>query len=345
MRGVVFTGNRQLEVRQFPDPHAGPGEAVIQIRCSGMCGSDLHTYRAAEGGDDITGHEPCGVIAELGAGAPRGLAVGDRVMVHHYAGCGVCEICSMGMEQACPNGRVTYGAGRVAAGSAAGHGASADYMLVPARTLVHLPPELSFEEGAMIACGTGTAWNGLKKMQVSGRDTVAVFGQGPVGLSGTLSAKLMGARVIAIDVVPERLALARDLGANHVINSAETDPVAAIKDLTGGMGASASLETSGNPTARSQSLTCLRPFARACYVGIGGPATIDVNRDIIFNVATIFGSWTFSKSELIEIARFMVETRAPLSKMITNRYNLDQAAEAYRTFDAAATGKCVFVVG
>ena len=93
---------------------------------------------------------------------------------------------------------------------------------------------VTFEEGAAIACGTGTAWNELKKMDISGRDTVAVFGQGPVGLSGTLSAKAMGARVIAVDVVPERLTLARELGADHVINSRDTDPVAAIRDLTRG---------------------------------------------------------------------------------------------------------------
>lgn len=337
MRGVTFSGNRQAEIQEFPDPQAGPGEALIKIRASGLCGTDLHRYRASEPTDFITGHEPCGVIEDLGPGAPTGLQAGDRVMVHHYAGCGICEICAMGYEQLCPHGHVTYGGGT-------GHGANADYILVPSRTLVRLPEELSFEEGAAISCGTGTAWNGLKKMDISGHDTVAVFGQGPVGLSGTLSAKAMGSRVIAVDVVPQRLELARELGADHVVNSQETDPVAAIQELTEGMGASASLETSGNATARAQVLQCLRTFGRCCYVGVGGPATVDFNRDVIFKVATIFGSWTFSKSELIEIARFMVETRAPLGKLITHRYSLDQAVEAFRNFDTATTGKCVFVM-
>lgn len=337
MRGVVFKGNRQAQIREFPDPQVGPGEAVVKIRASGLCGSDLHRYRASEPTDMITGHEPCGVIEELGPGAPPGLKVGDRVMVHHYAGCGICEICAMGYEQLCPRGHVTYGGGT-------GHGANADFILVPSRTLVHLPDELSFEEGAAISCGTGTAWNGLKKMDVSGRDTVAIFGQGPVGLSGTLSAKAMGARVIAVDVVPERLALAKRLGADWVINGREADPVAAIRELTGGAGASAALETSGNPAARSQVLQCLRPFGRCCYVGVGGPASIDFNRDVIFKVATIYGSWTFSKSELIEIARFMIEAKVPLNKLVTHRYSLDQAVEAFRNFDGATTGKCVFVL-
>lgn len=337
MRGVIFKGNREAEIREFSDPHAGPGEAVVKIRASGLCGTDLHRYRASGPTEMITGHEPCGVIAELGAGAPPGLAIGDRVIVHHYSGCGVCEICTMGYEQLCSNGHVTYGGGTA-------HGANADYILVPSRTLVHLPDELSFGAGAAISCGTGTAWNGLRKMDVSGRDTVAIFGQGPVGLSGTLSGKFMGARVIAVDVVPERLTLARELEADHVINSRETDPVAAIQELTGGLGASAMLETSGNPDARVQALKSIRPFGRCCYVGMGGPATIDFSKDVIFKVATIYGSWTFSKSELIEIARFMVEAKVPLEKLITHRYALDQAVEAFRTFDGATTGKCVFAM-
>lgn len=332
-RGAVFTGNRQLELRAFPDPHAGPGEAIVQIRASGLCGSDLHAYRGPTALQTISGHEPCGVIAELGAGAPAGLNVGDRVMVHHYAGCGLCEICAMGFEQACPNGRVTFGGGT-------GNGANADLMLVPARTLVPLPDELSFEAGAAVACGTGTAWCGLKKLQIAGGDTVAIFGQGPVGLSGTASAVAMGARVIAIDVVPERLRLARELGADVVLDASAGDVVTAIRDRTGGLGATASLETSGNAAARSQCLEALRQFGRCCYVGVGGPATIDFNRDLIFKVATVHGSWTFSKAELIAIARFMVEMHVPLEKLITHRFTLAQAAEAFRTFDAGATGKC-----
>ena len=185
MRGVMFNGNRECEIREFPDPHAGPGQAVVKIRASGMCGTDLHRYRGDVAINAITGHEPCGVIHELGAGAPASLKVGDRVVVHHYEGCGICEICAKGFEQACPHGHVTFG-------GVDAHGANADYILVPSRLLVHLPEELSFEGGAAISCGTGTAWNGLKKINVAGGDVVSIFGQGPVGLSGTMCAKYMG---------------------------------------------------------------------------------------------------------------------------------------------------------
>lgn len=338
MRGLVFTGGRRAELRTFPDPEPGPGEAVVAIRASGLCGSDLHRYRAdADPGPVIIGHEPCGVVAELGAGAPPGLAVGDRVMVHHYAGCGVCRICAMGFEQACPSGHITYGTGA--------NGSHADFMLVPIRSLAILPDELSFEEGAAISCGTGTAWNALRKMAVSGRDTVAVFGQGPVGLSGTLTAKAMGARVIAVDVLPERLALAERLGADHVIDATRDDPVETIREITGGVGASATLESSGHPEARSQVLKALALFGRCGYVGVGKPAEIDVNLDLIRKNATVYGSWTFTRSEMIEIAEFFVRTGAPLGDLITERFPIDQAVEAYRAFDAGSAGKCVLMAG
>lgn len=337
MRGLIFTGDEGSELRDFPDPKAGPGEAVIKVRASGICGSDLPRYHASTGSDGIIpGHEPSGVVVELGPGTPYGLQLGDRVMMHHYAGCGFCNACAMGFEQACPNDRVTYGTGS--------HGGHAEYLLAPARTLVHLPDELSFEAGAAIACGTGTAWSGLNKMKVSGRDTVAIFGQGPVGLSGTMCAKAMGARVIALDISAERLDFARRLGADYVVNSADTDAVEAIRDLTAGAGVSACLETSGSPTARTQALQALRLFGRCCYVGNGGPTTIDIRGDIIRKVLTIHGSWTFTKAEQIEIARFMVEGNVDLDLLVTQRYSLEEGAQAYRDFSNGTPGKPVIVM-
>ena len=202
-----------------------------------MCGSDLRHYRAAvaaasgwRGGPVIAGHEPCGVVAAVGAGVPADFApVGARVMNHHYKGCGRCKHCRVGWSQLCRGGITVYGI--------TGHGGHAPFMKAPASTLVPLPDELSFEEGAAISCGTGTAYGALKRIDVSGRDTLAVFGQGPVGLSATMLGRAMGARVIAVDISAERLELAKDFGADAVVNSNETDPVAAIHDLTHGEGA------------------------------------------------------------------------------------------------------------
>jgi threonine dehydrogenase-like Zn-dependent dehydrogenase len=347
MRGVVFLGDRKLEIRDFPDPAPGPGEVVIQMKASGMCGSDLHPYRAPAGSAAaalglgasdlvIAGHEPCGVVAARGAGVPeREAPTGARVMNHHYAGCGLCDHCRLGWSQLCATGIVVYGV--------TGHGGHATYMKVPARTLVPLPDSLSFEEGAAISCGTGTAYGALKRVNASGRDTLAIFGQGPVGLSATLLGAAMGARVIAVDISPERLALAREMGADALIDPGETEPVAAIRALTRGLGADCAIDCSGSSPGRVGTVQCVRTWGQACFVGEGGQTTFDISKDMLRRQLTLHASWTFSATGQGECARFIADRKLPLAKLLTHRYRLDQAEEAYRLFDTQTTGKGVFV--
>jgi threonine dehydrogenase-like Zn-dependent dehydrogenase len=349
MKGVVFLGERELELQEFPDPAPGPGEVVIAIKGSGMCGSDLHAYRAARGGNAaaalglggkggpvIAGHEPCGVVAARGAGVPEAAApIGARVMNHHYKGCGACKHCRLGWSQLCPRGIIVYGV--------TGHGGHAPFMLAPASTLVPLPDELSFEEGAAISCGTGTAYQALVRLDVSGRDTLAVFGQGPVGLSATLLGVAMGARVVAVDVGPERRQLAKELGAEAVFDPRDADPVAVLRELTGGEGVDAALDCTGAAEARVAAVRSARTWGRVCFVGEGGTATFEISPDFLRRQLTVHGSWTFSSVIQDECARFVVKRRVPLGRLITHRFRLDQAAEAYKLFDTQTTGKGVFV--
>src|SRR5579863_318861 len=228
MRGVTFLGDRKLQLMQFPDPAPGPHDVVVEIKASGMCGSDLRFYRASGetaslglgkvSGPVIAGHEPCGVVAAVGTAVDERTAkVGARVMVHHYSGCGTCRHCRTGWTQMCSSGSIVYGI--------TGHGAHAPYMKVPAQTLVPLPDELCFATGAAISCGTGTAYQALRRMNIAGGDAIVIVGQGPVGLSATQLAAAMGARVIALDVSSERLARAKEFGADVLINPATDDPV------------------------------------------------------------------------------------------------------------------------
>jgi threonine dehydrogenase-like Zn-dependent dehydrogenase len=214
---------------------------------------------------------------------------------------------------------------------------------VPARTLVPLPDELSFEEGAAVSCGTGTAYGALCRMQTSGRHTLAVFGQGPVGLSAVLLGTAMGARVIAIDIGEERLALAKDFGADTTINSSSTDPVQALKDLTHGAGVDLALDCSGAAPARVAAVRSAKVWGTVCFVGEGGHVTLEVSPDILRKQLTIVGSWTFSSVGQGDCARFVADHKIPLAKLVTHRFKLDQAAEAYRLFDSQTTGKGVFV--
>ena len=348
MRGVVFTGDRQLEIRTFPDPTPGPGEVVLAIKASGMCGSDLKFYRPPPGeaqralglGDlaepNIAGHEPCGVVAAVGPGVSEQEArVGQRVMDHHYCGCGTCEHCKVGWSQLCPHGIVVYGV--------TADGAHADYMKVPARTLVPLPDELSFATGAAISCGTGTAYGALRRMNLSGRDTIAIFGQGPVGLSATQLAAAMGARVIALDISPERRALAGDFGAETTLDPGAGDPVAALKDLTSGRGVDLALDCSAAEPARLAAIQSTRTWGTVCMVGEGGKLTVDVSRDLLRRQITVVGSWTFSTLIQAECARFVAERGIEVDRLFSHHYTLDQADEAYRLFDTQTTGKGVFV--
>ena len=346
MRGVVFLGDRKLELREFPDPTPGPGEVVIAIKASGMCGSDLHPYRAAgnaakalglggSGEPVIGGHEPCGVVAAVGPGVSEAEArPGQRVMNHHYWGCGQCKHCRVGWSQLCKKGIIVYGM--------TGNGGHAPFMKVPARTLVPLPDEISFEEGAAISCGTGTAYGALKRLDVSGRDTLAVFGQGPVGLSATQLGTAMGARVIAVDIAAERRQLAKEFGAETVIDPREVDPVQALRELTHGEGVEAALDCTGNPEARLAAVRSACTWGRVCFVGEGNNVTIDVSPDMIRKQLTLIASWTFSSVGQEECARFIADRRIPLKKLLTHHFTLDEAVDAYRLFDTQTTGKGVF---
>jgi threonine dehydrogenase-like Zn-dependent dehydrogenase len=348
MTGVVFLGDRKLELREFPDPSPGPREVVLEIRASGMCGSDLHVYRApaqpagtVTGGIKrvagvIAGHEPCGVVAAVGAGVTdREARVGQRVMNHHYEGCGACKHCRAGWTQMCLEGAVVYGSG--------GHGGHARYMKAPASSLVPLPESLSFETGAAISCGTGTAWGALRRINLAGGETLAIFGQGPVGLSATQLAVAMGARVIAIDVAPERRALAREFGAAEVLDGKAADVVAAIRDLTHGEGAHKALEASSAPEARAAAVRAVRAWGTACFVGERGQVTLDVSPDLLRRQVTLVGSWTFSKQGQADCAEFVADRKVDVDRLFTHRWRLEQAREAYELFDTQTTGKGVIL--
>src|SRR5262245_15163078 len=348
MKGVVFVGDRKLELREFPDPTPGPRDVILEIKASGMCGSDLHNYRApANTGRGVTGglarqagmiagHEPCGVVAALGSAVTEKEArVGQRVMDHHYDGCGQCKHCRAGWTQMSLAGTVVYGSG--------GHGGHAKYMKVPVSPLVPLPDSLSYVTGSAISCGTGTAWGALKRINLQGGETIAIFGQGPVGLSATQFAVVMGARVLAIDVAPERRKLAQAFGAHEVIDPKAQDVVKAVRDLTHGEGAHKTLDASSAPDARAAAVRAVRSWGTACFVGERGQVTLDVSPDLLRRQVTLVGSWTFSKQGQAECAEFVADRGVDVEKLFTHRWRLEQAEEAYKLFDTQTTGKAVML--
>jgi threonine dehydrogenase-like Zn-dependent dehydrogenase len=217
-------------------------------------------------------------------------------------------------------------------------------MKVPTSTLVPLPDELSFEVGSAISCGTGTAYGALRRIGLSGCETIAIFGQGPVGLSATQLAKAMGARVIALDVSEARLTLAQEFGADVSINPKKDDPVQAIKDLTHGEGAELTLDCAGVADARLAAVRSTRTWGTVGLVAEGDKLTVDVSQDLLRRQLTLVASWTFSTVGQAECARYISDWRIPVERLFTHRYRLDQAAEAYKRFDTQTTGKGVFLL-
>ena len=188
-------------------------------------------------------------------------------MDHHYDGCGNCKHCRAGWTQMCLEGTVVYGSG--------GHGGHAKYMKVPVSTLVPLPDSPSFVTGAAISCGTGTAWGALRRVQLQGGEMIAIFGQGPVGRSAMQRAVETGARVIAIDIAPERRTR-RQFGAAEVIDPTAHDMVAAIGELMHGEGAHKTLDASSAPDAGAAAVRSVRSWGTP-FVVERGQVTLDVS--------------------------------------------------------------------
>ncbi len=338
IRGLRFQGSRKSEVADFPDDRPGSGEVVVKMRSSGLCGSDLHRYRADPAKQPPLktrpGHEPCGVVVELGAGVTK-VKPGDRVMQHHYLGCMECKYCTTGWTQLCP----VQAKRRYYGGS--DHGGHGQTMVAHESTCIRMPEEVSFDAGAYLACGASTAFQALKKLDVSGRDVLAVFGQGPVGLAATMLGTAMGARVIAVDVSKERLKLAQMAGAWKWIDNTDGSAVAQIKELTHGEGADAALEAAGLPVTRVATVEATKVFGRACLVGEGGTVTYEPTPHIIHRHLTLLGSWTFSTFGMAEAAQFVADRQVPLDKLVTHRVGIEQLPGAYTEFDQGQTGKMV----
>jgi len=337
MKGVVYLGESKVEVREFPDPEPGPGEALIAMRVAGLCGSDLHKYHssrewAAARKGMISGHEPAGVVAGLGPGV-KGLSVGDRVSVYHSLGCGRCRFCLSGTPVFCRD-EGAFGRTR--------DGCHADFMTAPARHCLPLPEDFSFEVGAMLACTTCTAYASLKKLPLSHAETLVVFGLGPVGLTALLMGGACGYRCIGVELNEYRIELARRLTKALIVNGRTADAVKEILDATGGRGAEGILECSGSDVARSQSALAAARHGTVVIVGAGGTEVAIEPWEMIRKELVVRGSSVFSMRDYFETIDFLRVHPIPLDDMVTHRFRIEEAARAFAAFDSGDTGKVAF---
>ncbi len=342
MQGVILPGNSTVEFRTFDVPTPGHGQVLIQMKASSICGSDIRAiYRAHLGkGPEgyqpgtVAGHEPCGVVVETGPGVKR-FKAGDRVVLYHISGCGICEDCKAGYMISCHDQfRAAYGWQR--------NGGHAPYLLAEENTCVALPDNLSYEDGALVACGFGTAWEALTRMQVGGRDQLLITGLGPVGLAAAMLGKALGARtIIGIDTSSARRELAMSLGlVEHAVASDE-NALERILTLTNGKGCEASIDCSGAAPARLLALKGTRQWGRCAFVGEGNDVHFDVSPLLIHPQITLYGSWVTSLGHMADLVEHLSRWNLHPDITVTHRYSLDRAAEAYDTADKGQSGKVV----
>lgn len=338
MRALRIVGEKQIIVRDRPDPTPRPGEVVVKMRAAGICGSDLHPYRHPTPvilENDLTpGHEPCGEIADLGSGV-TGWKVGDRVVVYFRRTCGECVYCRTGHRNVCVNRRSSYGHAPDAAGS------DAEYMTVETASLLRLPDYLSYVDGAILACQAGTAYWPLAKLGTSGRDLLAVSGLGPVGLLATTMARAMGARVVGIDPSASRRALAESLGAELTLDPT-AGPVGDQLRARFPDGADKLIETSGSNAAHAAIGDLVKPLAGIAIVGLGSPNfTIPMMR-FVHKELTIIGTSIYPDTSFREICEFVRDHAVKLDSVVSHYFPLESGPEAFQIAEAASSGKVCF---
>jgi threonine dehydrogenase-like Zn-dependent dehydrogenase len=334
MKGVVLPGSCRVKIREFPVPEPGHGQVLVRMKASSLCGSDLRAiYRPQQQGTGpeayrgvIAGHEPAGQIEQVGPGVTRFRAA-DRVIVYHIAGCGVCHNCRQGWMISCNSPqRAAYGWQR--------DGGHAPFLLAEERTLVALPDELTYLDGAMVACGFGTAYAACLRAGISGNDRVLVTGLGPVGLGAALLCRALGAEVVGTEASPQRREIAANLGIQAIAPGEEGVEAFEV-----------ALECSSHPDARAACLHAVREWGRIVYLGEGGSVSFEASPTLIHKQLALHGSWVCSIGQMEELVERLVRWKLHPEEIVTHRFSLEQAGEAYAAFDSANTGKVAITWG
>ena len=340
MKGAILPGNSTVEFREFDVPTPGHGEVLIKMKSSTICGSDIrciyheHLGKGPEGYQPgmIAGHEPCGQVVEAGPGCRR-FKEGDRAVIYHISGCGVCNDCRRGYMISCTSDyRRAYGWQR--------DGGMAEYLLAEEKDLVLLPDELTYSDGAQVACGFGTVYEGLEKIGICGNDAILITGLGPVGLASAMLVKAMGAQnIIGIEVIDERIKIAQDLKLFDEVLKAGPDNVQQVRDLTNGMGVERSVDCSANDKARLTCIQATRKWGKIVFLGEGGTCSFSPSPDIIHDQKTIYGSWVTNIWRMEELVERLVRWGIHPEELITHRFSLDKADEAYALMASGQCGK------
>lgn len=339
MKALVFQGANQIGIADVPVPRAGYGEAVIRITLTTICGTDLHILKGEYPVQPglVLGHEPVGVIHELGPGV-NGYEVGQRVLVGAITPCGQCHFCLSGHWSQCggPIGGWKFGNTI--------NGAQAEYLLVPnaQANLAKIPDDLSDEQVVLLADIASTGFSAAETADLQLGDSVAVFAQGPIGLCATLGARLKGAGlIIAVESDPKRSETARHMGAHFVVNPEKSDVVSEIKRLTGGQGVNVAIEALGIQRTFENALRVLEPAGTLSSLGVYS-GKLEVPLDGFAAglgdhkiVTTLCPGGKERMRRLMDLVRYRGVDLAP---MLTHNFSLKDIVKAYHFFGERRDG-------
>ncbi len=330
MQVAAIFGPGQGGLVEVPDPQPKDDIVVVKVHAAPMC-TEFKAFREGHVTQNL-GHEAAGEVVAVDKATQ--VRVGDRVVVQPQHPCGRCALCERGNYIHCEHNRDVL----AETGSAAGTATYAQYVLKSERLLTPIPDGMSYDHAAMACCGLGPTFGAMQLMAVDAFDTVLITGLGPVGLGGVIGARYRGARVIGVERHPYRAALARDLGAAAVINPQDPDAVRQVLDLTAGLGADKSIESSGTAPAKPFLVDATRRQGHIAFVGWEGQ--VDAGQ-IVLKGLTIHGAWHYNLYDAGRLLRIIADSGAQLDRLITHRFPLSQVQEAW---ELQLTGNCGKVV-
>jgi len=343
-----FHGFGDMRLDEVPEPVCGPGHVVVEPLCVQPSVTEAQlafgiptlAYQTikhrleTEAPVQLFGHEFCALVVEVGEGITR-VRPGDRVAARAKLPCGSCPLCLEGRDHLCRKGPII---------GFQLPGCFAERALLPEIALVRVDDRISDSEAACLQ----SLSDSVAAVETAGLtigDSVAIYGQGSMGLECLQIARSSGAGlIVTVDVREESCRISRELGADVAVNARADDPVAAIKTLTHGTGADKTLDTSGTADGRLIAVRGAKPWGTACFVGEGGDVTIEVSPQMLRKQLTIIGSWTFSTTIQADCARFIADNAIDVEHLFTDRWKLAQADEAYKLFDRQTSGKGVFLM-
>ncbi len=343
MRANVFHGPNDIRIEEVARPHAGVGEAIIRITLTTICGTDLHILRGEYPVKSglVIGHEPVGVIEELGEGL-IGYDIGDRVLVGAITPCGQCRACLSAQWSQCGHGEDVEAIGGWRFGNTI-NGAQAEYLLVPnaQANLAKIPHALTDEQVVLLADIASTGFSGAESANIRIGDSVVVFAQGPIGLCATAGAKLMGASfIIGVESDPVRMKMSKQMGADVVLDPHDVDLVEEIKKLTGG-GTDVAIEALGLQQTFENCLRCLRPGGTLSSLGVySGKLQVpyDAFAAGIGDYKIVTTLCPGGKERMRRLMSMVQSKRFDPTPLLTHSFKLENIVEAYDLFGSRRDG-------